>query len=361
MKRNTVISLAIGVMCLGVAVALWAMPRKETVSPEPQSRVRVVVESVDQSQMKRAVRFSGATRSRQRAALSFGVPARVMQRPVDVGEHVRAGQPLAELDAREFRNAVAMALGSVTELETRLAQAQNDRSRAQRLVTAKAATGEELEKTTAAEKGLAAALEAANARLREAERLRDETVLRAPYAGTVTGVFIEAGEWTAPGRPVLEISGDGPLEINVEVPEAVMIRLQMGQTVGVSFPLADSLPVTASISAIARAASGPGRLFPVTVDLDPAKRITAGMTAEVLFELVTDSVMTIPITAVVNPGSSRPYVFRYHEGAVQKQVVDLGPLLEQRIVVNGGLRPGEQVVTTGQTKLSDGDAVEVAL
>ena len=58
-------------------------------------------------------------------------------------------------------------------------------------------------------------------------------------------------------------------------------------------------------------------------------------------------------------GNSRPAVFVYKNGRVQRQTVELGDVIQDRIVVRGSLQAGDQVVVTGQSRLADGDAVEV--
>lgn len=344
------------------AIYLSADAQKPSVeSAVPQTKI-VDVAPVEPSTAHRTLRFSGVTRAAQRARLSFSVGGRVVARPALVGEVVRQGQVLAKLDDRELSNAVATAKGALAELTARLEQSERDLDRAQRLADAKAATDEEVERARAGVEALAAAGRSARAQLKETERLLDETVLRAPFAGTITEVFYEPGEFAVVGRPVVALSGDGAIELSVEVPESVMPRIQTGQDVSVHLPVFDS-EVPGTVKSVARTTLGPGHLFPVLVDLAQAPGLTAGSTAELVLDLSTDEALAVPVEAVVNPGGHQPRVFRLVEGAsgvqVEKVDVQVGSLLGSQVIVQGALQAGDRVVVGGQRGLLDGESVEI--
>lgn len=360
MQIKRYLSFIIGFLFLGVAVVLWAMPDEPGASDAvPHARPQVALARAEHAASRRTVHFAGITQACNRALLSFAVPARMVSRDVQEGSSVRAGQALARLDDREFRNALALARATRAELQTRLDQAVRDRRRAAQLAAHKAATTEELEKATAAAAALEASLQAAQARLQEARRLLGETVLRAPFSGTVTAVHMEPGEWAAPGQPAIEVSGDGPLELKVELPESMVGRLHVGQEVPVVFPFSDQHQVTGRISAVSRAAMTAGRLFPVKVAIAAQPGIRAGLTAQLRLNLVAEDALAVPLTAVVNPGGSRPAVFIYHNGQVERRPVELGDVIRDRIIVRGSIQAGDQVVVSGQSRLADGDVVEV--
>ncbi len=358
MKRYP--SLVVGVLFLGLAVALWAMPAQEPQN-RPNERVpRVELGIVNKIEARQTAAFSGVTRSRHRAVLSFTVPARVVERRVEAGERVREGDVLARLDDREFRNALDLAQASVAECEAQYEQAGRDRQRLQRLADDDVVPVSELERVSTRESALAASLEAARARLKEARRRLDETVLEAPFGGTIAGLHIQAGEWAVPGRPAFELTGDGEVELQVEVPEATVSHLHAGLAVTVELPFAGGRKVAGRITSVAHSAMGAGRLFPVVVDLDPDPGITAGLTARLRVELTSQGVLAVPLAAVVNPGASQPYLFLYRQGRVIRRSVEVSGIVDDRIIVNGAIAEGDRVVTSGQSQLADGDRVEEA-
>ncbi len=352
-------SILLGLFFMSLAVGLWAMPDRQNVRELATPRHRVVLAAVEETRVQRTVRFAAVTRARHRAVLSFAVPARVTVRPVEEGDTVAAGQVLARLDDREYRHAVDAARAVVAELRARHNQSRRDLRRAEELAAVNVATAAALEQAGAKAAALSSSLEAARARLSEARRLLAETVLKAPFGGTVTGLHIEPGEWAAPGQPAIELAGDGPVELKVEVPESIVTHLQAGQAVSVLLPFSDREPVAGQISTVAKAAISEGRLFPVKIDLSPGPGVRAGLTAQVQFDLATDPVLTVPLAAVVNPGASQPSVFVYRDGIVHRRLVQLGRLAASRVIVRGTLAAGERVVVTGQSQLADGDTVEV--
>lgn len=351
------------IVTLGAAVFLLADSEdRASVVPDTELK-RVKVAAVEQATEARELRFSGITRAARRARLSFSVGGRLLTRPVEVGDRVERGEVIAQLDTRELQNALATARAATAELEARRAQTERDVERAEQLVVAKAATGEELERTLAARDSLRAAEDAARARQKETERLLSEGTLRAPFAGTVTEVLYEPGEVVTPGRPVAMLSGAGEVELEVEVPELVIPRIQEGDTVRLELPVLGREPLNGQVKSVGRTAAGPGRLFPVVVVVPPAPRLIAGATAELVLHLKNDEAIALPVEAVINPGGQRPAVFKVVQqggsARANKVAVEVGTLLGDRVTVRGDLAVGDLVVVGGQRGLLAGEEVEI--
>lgn len=355
------------ILTLSLAAGLFAVSHTRSQDAESETRLepaprRVRVATVEAVDRPRQLGFSGVTRAVDRARLAFSIGGRLLERPVEIGDRVRAGQTLARLDDRETRNALTSARAVLAESRSQLAQLQRDLERVEQLVEAKAATREELEQATAATEGVEAAVEAAQARLREAERLAAETRLTAPFDATVSQVFQQPGEFLQPGQPVVVLSGDGEVEVEVEVPESLILQIQPGDRATVVMPAVGE-PLEATIRSVGRSATGVGGLFPVIARLDADPRLVAGMTAEVLLRLRDAATLAVPVEAVVNPGGRRPSVFRVVDGdggpRVERLEVEVLHLLEASVTVRGLLEAGDRVVAAGQHALLDGDRVEI--
>lgn len=362
MQNKRYINFIVGFSFLMVAVALWAMPSHSTPTPDAAvfQTARVMLDRVQMAHSQRGARFAGVTQAKNRAVLSFSVPARVAERFVESGSQVRAGEILARLDDREFRNALNLAQASVNELKTRLEQSKRDRRRVAQLAQSHVVTVSDLEKANTREAALEASLQAAMASLKEAGRRLSETELKAPFNGTVTAQNIQTGEWAVPGQPAMELTGDGAVELLVEVPESVVPFVFPGQEAAVLLPFAAGRTVPGRITTVAKAAISAGRLFPVKVDLADQPGVSAGMTAQLLLNLSTEGALTVPLSAVVNPGASQPFLFIYRQGRVTKTPVKVDRIIEDRVVVQGALTEGDDVVISGQSQLADGDQVAVA-
>lgn len=360
MRSKHHISLIVGLLFMGAAVVLWAMPADKPLPTDTAGRLRVLLGTVQVAHTQRSARFAGVTQAKNRAVLSFAVPARMLDRQIESGSKVVRGQVLARLDNREFRNAVTLAHATFSELKTQLVQAKRDRTRMERLEASDVVPVSELEKVSTRQTALESSLAAAAARLKESRRLLEEAVLRAPFSGTVTKVYIQPGEWAVPGQPAIELTGDGDIELLVQVPETMIDRVSKGQAVQVQLPFADNRLVPGRISSIAKAALTAGRLFPLKVALADAPGLVAGLTAQVILDLSTQGVLTVPLAAVVNPGASQPYLFLYDGGKVNRRTISIGSIIGDRIVVSGNLSEGDRVAISGQGQLTDGQRVEAA-
>ncbi len=314
---------------------------------------------VEKASVSRRLSFPGVLRSAHRATLAFSVSGRLLSREVQIGDHVEKGQVVARIDERPFGNAEAAARSALAELSARRNQAQRDLERVRELVKTGAATKEELEKVTAGAESLSAARASAEAQLREAERQSGETVLRAPFAGSVTEVMLEPGEYAGAGRGVVSISGKDALEMEVEVQESVLPLLQPGKEVTMILPFSENREIKGAIRSLGQSSAGPGRLFPVLITVEGGKDLVSGMTAELWLDLVSHEETLVPVSSVINPGGNRPTVFRVREGAIEKVPVEVGRLVAGKVTARGGLREGDLIVTGNFSGLMEGTAVEV--
>ena len=359
--RHRNIVVAAGTLMAAVYLASPSEPRVESESPEGVIK-RVEVAPVVASSSERELRFSGVTRSAERARLAFSLGGRLIQRSAEVGDQVSAGTVLAKLEDLEVSNAVAGARSALAELQARRAQLERDVQRAEKLEQAKAATAEEVEKTRAGLAALRAAEEAASSRVRETERLLSETLLKAPFDGTVTAVAFEPGEFVGPGHPVIVLSGQGELELEVEVPETVIGSLREGDTVEIHARRLGRAPFETTIHSVGRTAVGAGSLFPVVARIPESQNLVVGASAELVVSLAEAEALAVPVEAVINPGGRRPSVYRLQSSGDQDRVrkvwVEVGTLLGDHVVVQGDLDAGDSVVVGGQRGLLDGEPVE---
>ncbi|MEZ4219973.1 MAG: efflux RND transporter periplasmic adaptor subunit [Polyangiaceae bacterium] len=352
-----------GLALLGASAAL-AGPRLATEDgPEPppdRSSRKVRVAEVVAADAPGGARYAGTLRAAQRAVLAFQLGGRVAARPVHIGDTVKAGQVLARLDARELANAASAARADLDQTQARLEQQTRDRARAVQLWKQGAISTQESEVATSQLNVLKASSRSMEVRSRDARRRLGETVLRAPFAGVVAAVHRERGETVSPGTPIVELSGDDRLEVELQVPEQTLAQLEPAATVRVDLPLVGKRGLEATVRHIGRAASGSGRLFPVIVELDDAPGLRAGMTAEVVLGLRPSHALSLPVAAIRDPSGSSPTVLRVSADRVQVVPLTLRDLRGDSVTVEGNLQVGDRVVVAGHAFLLDGDRVQVA-
>lgn len=343
-----------GALLLAIVLGTAGADDSEVLVPLATQAVRVG--PVRATPPTRDVTLFGVTRAVARGQLAFTSPGRLKERPAAVGDTVRRGDVLARLDPAPFENQVRAATAQVADLEARATQLGRDRARIETLSARQSVSTAEVEQIRSQELSLASSLDAARAQLAEADRQRRESVIIAPWDGTVAVVLAEPGETVAAGQPVVLLSGTNGLEVEVSVPERVWARLSPEATASVHLPVFDRT-VPAEITSIGRAAT-PGGLFPVVVAL-PAEGLVPGLTAAVHLAVPTGEGLTVPVAAVVDPTGAQAAVYRVDHGVVERVLVEPTELYGDAVAVLGPLSADDQVVVSGHGRLLSGDAVRV--
>ncbi len=357
LARMSVASVAVG---FGVFAHL-AGTTDSGAREAPKRRIRIVeVAPVQIAPAHRIAQFTGVVRARQRARLGFTLGGRIVSRPAQVGDRVKAGQVLAKLDTAPLIHAQRAARAQLADADAGHAQLRRDLARTERLVAQKAAVAESLEKLRSGFEAATASKAALAARLAEADRQLAEARLVAPFSGTVLSVFAQPGETARPGQPILVLSAEDQLEVEVRVPERVHAGLQADAEAQIKWPLAGLAPITGRIRQLGRAAAGPGELFSVIVALpEDVEKVVPGFTAEVSLPVRQSRRLLVPVPAVSDPGGHAPFVYRVKDGVAERVSVQVQSLFEAGVTVQGDLHIGDQLIIRGHASLLPGEAVQV--
>ena len=181
-----------------------------------------------------ATRYAGRVVARRQSELGFDRGGRLVSVAVDEGDAVLAGQVLASLDVRELRARrreidaqVAASRARVTETEARLALARRTTERRRELLSRETISAQRFDESRFEEEALAAKLAAAQADIAAARSARtsvdvalDLSVLKAPYAGSITARMADEGTVVSPGQRILTLVEDGVLEVRIGLPPA---------------------------------------------------------------------------------------------------------------------------------------------
>ncbi len=288
-------------------------------------------------------------RARQRATLVARVAGSVIALPFREGDSVSAGAVVARIEDRALRAALAAA-GADRDA------AEADRARSATLLSRGAATPREAEQANARAAAARAAAEAAREALGYAE-------LRAPFAGRVAGRPANVGDVVMPGTPLVEIDGDGGLEIVATVDEDAVARLSPGEHVAVDVD-GQSSPIEATIRAVAPAGDAVTHRAQVRADLPNTTGVRSGMFARLWLAaaprakgaVAGETRLVLPETAIVRRGGLAG-VFVVSEGRVRLRWIAVGESEGGTVEVRAGLSDGERVVAD-PSGLVDGAAVQ---
>lgn len=318
--------------------------------------IAVRVADVAHASDPQSLHFAGTVRPRQRALLTFQVGG-VLQQRAEVGQAVTAGDVLARLYNPELEPARDVAEARLLELQTQSGQAQRDVERAQQLFDRTALSAQELEQQVARRDGLLAAVNSAQAALRQATGLQQETQLHAPFSGSVEAVLVEPGEFLAPGQPVLRLAAASGYEVEVRVPASLLNGLEVGDIVSVRATLRAG-EWQGRIIEVGRSASQGSLLYPLIVALD-VDSAQSGDAVEVVLNRPGSAQLSVPMAAVMRSGDGLA-VFRLNGNRVQRVVIEVqGVRGEYALLDAGALNVDDQVVYAGLSRLSEGDTVEL--
>lgn len=297
--------------------------------------------------------FAGLATPDDAVNLAFKFSGQVLDIPVSQGEAVARGQLLAELDPRDVELQVAAQRSAYEE-------ARSQMQRMQRLLQHEAVSRQEAE---------AAQTRYAQARssYENATDLLQETRLRAPFAGVIEAAYVDKYERVQSGQTILRLVAPETSTVKFTLPESALDALARPSThFDVAFDNYRGVVFAARLKDYARTSSDASG-FPVSLTLegvDTARcRISPGMSCTVTMRTadpVADAV-SLPLTAVCAPAEGGDYVWIVGDGErVERRAVTLGGLYgRDRVIVDGGVEPGERVVTAGVYQLREGEPVRI--
>ncbi len=305
-------------------------------------------------------RFPGTVRASDRAQLAFLHSGKLIERQARRGQSVLRGDILAVLHQPGLEAEPQAAAAHLREVDARLQQLERDLARARDLLAANAGSVAEMEHAQAELSATAQARHQAVARLDQAQQRLDELTLRAPFDAIVTDLFVEPGDFANAGQPVMELSGTA-LEVQIRIPSALESRLSNGQHAAVTRVLMPGR-FDGIVAGTGRAGTG---LAPVIITLTDHPDLAPGQSVHVHITLSSEPVLTVPLSAVQDPGGHEPFVLRVNgQDLIEHIPVLPGRLSNGGVAVQGSpdagsLADGDRVVVAGHGRIAAGDRVRI--
>ena len=327
---------------------------------EPVRSVKLI--TVGEQPLESGTEFAGEVRARVEARLGFRVGGKITRRQAELGQRVKAGDVLAQLDPQDYQLATSAAKAQVTAAQTNRDLAGADFKRFKDLREQNFISGAELERRDAALKAAQAQLEQAQAQLTGQGNQAGYTTLVADAAGVVTAVDAEPGQVVAAGTPVVRIAVDGPRDVVFAVPEDRVARIKPGAPVDVR-PWGGRSAIKGQVREVAASADPVTRTFTVKVTLDAKESPALGTTVTVTPNALERSVahaIKLPTSALRQDGKSPAvWVLDSASMTVRLQPVVIATADGNDVVIASGLQPGMQVVVAGVHVLSPGQKVTI--
>lgn len=423
-RRCVLSALLLGAVALtgcGTSPKEAADAQSKTEAQKRQGSTPVEVAIAKAGKLREEPEYTGTTVPVQEVSLRSQVEGRVLKLNVDVGDSVKQGQIIAQVDDTLLRttlnqaqaelaslkaevaraqNLVSNAKAQVEQARLELQQAQSDSARQQRLLRDGAIAAQEAEQTRTTARTSAQALRAAqeqvgteqqavaaaqsqvNAQQAVVAQAREQlsyTRLKSPITGIVTQRVTEEGNLVQPNSEVLRIGDFRRVQVDVEVSELALAKIRLGQSVSVRLDAFPNQTFNGQVTRISPAADRTARLVPIEVIIPNNNgRIGSGLLARVSFESGANERVVVPETAIAQVGEAggaggensvqnpqgTVFVVSGGEGSqatVTARSVKLGERANGQVEILSGLKPGERFVAQSGKPLKNGEAVSLSI
>jgi RND family efflux transporter MFP subunit len=343
------------------ALGLTASCSKPGANPAPKRGTAVVpvdVQPVGIIEMDRTLPIVGTLFAKDEATLGAEVEGRIDKTFVDFGDRVKAGQELALIDTASYAARARQAAANVAKAKATAANAEKELKRIAEL--GGIASPSDRDKADAAAEQARAEVKAIEATEAIAQLNLERSHVRAPFDAAIADRITSAGDFKLPGEPLFRVVNDGVLKYIVQAPERYAGLIQKGQPVIFTVDAYPGEQFDGKVFLISPQVNTTTRAFAfgaLVQNMERRLRANTFARGEVILERKVPTTV-VPFDAVVTfAGVNKVFVVR--DGVAQSREVELGRVLQQKQEILSGLKPGEVIVVSGQTKLFDGAKVKV--
>ena len=327
----------------------------------------VVYQVVDYTGAEEIRTFSGSAETDKVIDLSFRTSGILTQLNMRVGQVVRKGELLAELDNVQARLNLEQAVAALNSAESQMNTAKLNFERVSLLYEQGSASLSDFENAKNSYRTAEAGFESSQRTVEIQQEQVSYAYMYAPENGAIASVNVELDENIGVGRTVAVLNVGTSLEIALGLPESVINRVRNEMPAQVTFSAMPGESFEGKVSEVSPSLNANTATFPVRVSiLNPTSNIRSGMTATVRFDFGDESEsegrLYVPAKAVGKDNEGN-FVFLIDEqGAtpvVRKQPIEVGPLTTEGFEVLDGLNAGQKIATAGLQTLLDGQQVQL--
>ena len=313
-------------------------------------------------QIKTGPAISGSLMPERQATLRAEMSGAVLQTYAEVGQPVRAGQALAQIDASVLRDQQLSARSSVTTAQSSYEIAKRDLSRTETLEKAGAIAEREVERARNQLLAAQAQLSNARAQLANVQKMLDKASVQAPFSGTVSQRQVNAGDVVSPGGALFTIVDPASMQLQATLPAAQLALVRVGMPIEFKVNGYPTRTFTGRITRVNPVAD-PATLQVKIVAAIPnaGNTLVGGLFAEGRVATETKIAPTVSLAAVDETGL-RPSVVRLRNGKIQKVDVGLGirDAATETVEITSGLTQGDTVLLGAARGISPGTPVKVS-
>ena len=305
-----------------------------------QKLPRVKIEKVSVQDVEQLGEFTATVEANIKNYIAPQTPFRIKQVFVEVGDHVKKGQLLAKMDA--------------TNLHQAKIQLDNQEVEFSRV--------NELYKVGGISKS---AWDAQNTAVQVArtayKNLVENTQLLSPITGIVTARNYDNGDMYSGANPIFTVEKIQPVKLKVNVSESLFTKVKKGHEVDVRLDVYGDEIFKGKVNLVYPTIDPTTRTFPVEIRIqNNDERVRPGMFARVTMNFGSLNRVVAPDRAIVKQaGAGDRYIYVYKNGSVSYQKVEIGRRFNNKYEIISGVADGDEVVITGQSRLTNGMNVEI--
>lgn len=333
--KTKLITLALGAMVLA------SCGSKEADKAVKNTKVQVKVATVQTESIPQTETYTATVESDVKNNIAPNVPYRIEKILVEVGDQVKKGQCVVQLDASSLR-----------QLKLQIENVKLEFNRTEQLYNVGGASKTEYD----------------NAKMQlevlqtQYNQMSKNTQLFAPISGVVTARNYDNGDMYG-GQPILTIEQTNPVKVMLNVSESHYKDVKKGQDVSFALDAYDGETFTGKVTIVNPSVDPTTHTFQVEVTINNAQqKVRPGMFARATINFGNKDHVVVPDEALVKQiGAGDRYVYVYHKdkGTVSYNKVELGKHIGENYEIFSGVNTGDQVVIAGQSRLNNGMAVEV--
>lgn len=355
---NPIRTGAVAALCL--ALLLLTACSRPPPAEEPVRAVKLM--TIAAGTVATQPELAGDVRARVESRIGFRVGGKLVRRQVEVGQRVRPGQVLAQLDVQDYALATDAVRAQLQVAVTNRDLAEADLKRYRELREQNFISSAELDRRESTWKAANAQVEQARAQLATQGNQSAYATLRSDVAGVVVGVEAEPGQVVGAGTPIVRIALDGPWDVVFAIAEDRLADIAIGTAVELR-RWASNLRLSGQVREIGAVADPVTRTYQVKASIPSATAPALGSTMAVVPVALSAKgapAIKVPTSALKQQGQgSAVWVFDAASSSVRTQPVQVLAADGNEVVVASGLTPGMQVVIAGVHVLAEGQKVSV--
>lgn len=357
--KRIYIAILVVLAVAGLSYMLHVHYNSKKVVEEPLLVRSMVVRIYDGGQ---SFKYSGEVHGRYESQLAFRVNGKILTRYVDLGSIVKPSDILMQVDSSDSQMNVQIGEAALNSADSKTKLAKDNLDRSKTLYEGGALSKAEYDASVDTYNSAQAAYNQAQAQLQQLENQLQYCSLKTDYAGTISGINAETGQFVAAGTPVMTLVQDGDREVEISVPENRIDDLSNATSIKVNFWALPGTIVDGRVHEVSPVADPVARTFKVRISLiNSPTDLKLGMTSSVQLNTSSNEqalFASIPLSAIYQTGDS-PAVWVIENETTHLRKINIAVFDQDQVKLSTGLNNGEVIVTAGVNKLLEGQKVRL--